>query len=67
VVVIFCYIAAQAGRPVLARVLAVFLGVTAVLNIPVLIVQPGAFVEHVIKFPAGAGSPHPRQARSPLT
>jgi hypothetical protein len=55
VVVIFCYIAAKAGRPVLARVLAVFLGVTAVLNIPVLIVQPGAFVEHVIKFPAGAG------------
>jgi hypothetical protein len=29
--------------------------VTALVNVPVLIVQPGAFVEHVIKFPAGAG------------
>jgi glycosyl transferase family 87 len=55
VVVIFFLIGARAAAVVLARVLAVFLGVTALLNIPVLIVQPGAFVEHVIKFPAGAG------------
>lgn len=55
VVAIAFFIAVQAGWRTLARVVAVIAGVTAVLNVPVLIVQPGAFVEHVIKFPAGAG------------
>jgi hypothetical protein len=48
-------IGVRAGGKVVARVLAVIIAVTAVINVPVLIVQPGAFVEHVIKFPAGAG------------
>ena len=47
-----------------ARALIVFLGTvvaaTAVIVLPVLLVDPGAFVEHVIKFPAGLG-----QAKSP--
>jgi hypothetical protein len=46
------------------RGLIVFLGTivagTAVLVLPVLVVDPNAFVEHVIKFPAGLG-----QAKSP--
>jgi len=48
-------IGVRAGWPVVARVVAVVVGITALVNVPVLIVQPGAFVEHVIKFPAGAG------------
>ncbi|GAB3884801.1 hypothetical protein GCM10029964_046410 [Kibdelosporangium lantanae] len=48
-------IGVRAGGKVVARVLAVIIAITAVVNVPVLIVQPGAFVEHVIKFPAGAG------------
>jgi hypothetical protein len=55
VVVIVFFVATMAGRVALYRFFAAIIGVTAVLNIPVLIVQPGAFVEHVIKFPAGLG------------
>jgi glycosyl transferase family 87 len=55
VVVIAFFVLAKAGRPALYRFVAAIVAMTAVLNIPVLIVQPGAFVEHVIKFPAGAG------------
>jgi hypothetical protein len=55
VVVIVFFVTAKYGRRALVRTLAVLAGVTAVLNIPVLIVQPRAFVEHVIKFPAGMG------------
>ncbi|TCO53598.1 uncharacterized protein DUF2029 [Actinocrispum wychmicini] len=55
VVAIVFFVAVQAGGRTLARVVAVIVAVTAVLNIPVMIVQPGAFVEHVIMFPAGAG------------
>ncbi|HET9141963.1 glycosyltransferase family 87 protein [Actinophytocola sp.] len=51
------------------RALAVFLGTvlagTAVLVVPVLVVDPGAFVEQVIRYPAGLGQAH-SPAESPL-
>lgn len=57
--------AAHAGR----RGLAVFLGTTAltiaVVTVPVLLVNPAMFVEHVISFPAGLGDVR-SPAESPL-
>lgn len=55
VVVIAFFVAATGGRRALYRLFTAIIAVTAVVNIPVLIVHPGAFVEHVIKFPAGLG------------
>lgn len=55
VVIMFLVVATRAGRASLYRFFTAVIGVTAVLNIPVLIVHPGAFVEHVIKFPSGLG------------
>jgi len=47
---------ARLGRWALVRFLAALLAAVAVLNIPVLLVDPSAFVEHVIRFPAGLGA-----------
>lgn len=60
VVIIFYVVTARAGRTSsirsgLLRFGTAIIGVAALLNIPVLIVHPGAFVEHVIKFPSGTG------------
>jgi hypothetical protein len=55
VVIVFLVVTTRAGRAALIRFFAATAGVIAVLNIPVLIVHPGAFVEHVIKFPTGLG------------
>jgi Glycosyltransferase family 87 len=55
VVIVFFVVTTRAGRAPLIRFFAAIIGVVAALNIPVLIVHPGAFVEHVIKFPAGLG------------
>ncbi|MET0234962.1 MAG: hypothetical protein ABW224_10020 [Kibdelosporangium sp.] len=55
VVIVFFVVTTTAGRTALIRFFAAIAGVVAVLNVPVLIVQPGAFVEHVIKFPTGLG------------
>ncbi|MFL6141361.1 MAG: glycosyltransferase 87 family protein [Labedaea sp.] len=53
-------VAAARGRRALAVYLGTVLATTVVVVLPVLLAGPGAFVEHVIKFPAGLGL-----ARSP--
>ncbi|ONI89917.1 hypothetical protein ALI144C_03945 [Actinosynnema sp. ALI-1.44] len=55
VVIVFHVVTTRAGRASLLRFATAVIGVTALLNIPVLIVHPGAFIEHVIKFPSGTG------------
>ncbi|MCE7003492.1 hypothetical protein LWC34_11725 [Kibdelosporangium philippinense] len=55
VVILFYVVTTRAGGTSLLRFGTAIIGVTALLNIPVLIVHPGAFVEHVIKFPSGTG------------
>jgi hypothetical protein len=64
VVLAVAVVAMLGGRP-LAKFLATVLGVGAVLNVPVLLVDPGSFVEHVIRFPIGLGRAH-SPAASPL-
>ncbi|GAB3562979.1 glycosyltransferase 87 family protein [Amycolatopsis endophytica] len=54
-VVLAVLVFARLGRGALARFLATTVAACAVLNIPVLLVNPRAFVEHVIRFPAGLG------------
>ncbi|MFC4002253.1 glycosyltransferase 87 family protein [Prauserella oleivorans] len=55
-VVVGVLLLARLGRAALARFVLVFLAVCATVNVPVLLVQPRAFVEHVLKFPAGLGA-----------
>jgi hypothetical protein len=55
-VVLAALIAARLGRRALARFAAVVIATCLVLNVPVLLVDPGAFVEHVFRFPAGLGA-----------
>lgn len=43
------------GHRALGGFIAALLGVTALLNVPVLLVDPAAYVEHVFKFPTGLG------------
>jgi hypothetical protein len=64
-VVLAVAVAAILGHRALARFLATVVGLGAVLNIPVLLVDPGSFVEHVIRFPVGLGKAH-SPAASPL-
>ncbi|NKQ53778.1 DUF2029 domain-containing protein [Amycolatopsis sp. K13G38] len=54
-VVLAALVAARLGRRALARFLATLVTAGAIVNIPVLLVDPSAFVEHVIRFPAGLG------------
>ncbi|TWP47786.1 DUF2029 domain-containing protein [Lentzea tibetensis] len=63
-VVLTVFLLVRLGRP--ARFAAIFAGVCAALSLPVLLVDPGAFVEHAIRFPTGtahvqspAASPFP--------
>ncbi|WP_243859706.1 glycosyltransferase 87 family protein [Amycolatopsis arida] len=49
-------ILARLGRRALAAFGTVLLAGTAVLTLPVLLVDSGAFVEHVLRFPAGLGA-----------
>ncbi|MEU6643033.1 glycosyltransferase 87 family protein [Saccharomonospora sp. NPDC046836] len=56
VVVLGALVLARLGRGALARFTLVFLGVCAAVNVPVYLVNPQAFVEHVIRFPAGLGA-----------
>ncbi|WP_024874222.1 glycosyltransferase family 87 protein [Saccharomonospora piscinae] len=65
-VVIGVLVAVRLGGRALARYIAGFAGATVVLVVPVLLVNPGAFTEHVLLFPAGlaavtspAASPFP--------
>jgi hypothetical protein len=64
-VVLAVAVAAMLGSPALARFLATVAGLGTVLNLPVLLVDPGSFVEHVIRFPVGLGRAH-SPAASPL-
>lgn len=58
-------VAAIMGRRALGRFAAAVITLGAVVNVPVFLVDPGAFVEHVIRFPAGLGKAH-SPAASPL-
>jgi len=64
-VVLAVAVAAIMGRTALARFAMAVIALGAVLNVPVFLVDPGAFVEHVIRFPAGLGTAH-SPAASPL-
>jgi hypothetical protein len=59
-VVLAVAVAATRGARALAAFLGTVAAATAIIVTPVLLRGPGAFVEHVIRFPAGLG-----QARSP--
>ncbi|MEY7974295.1 glycosyltransferase family 87 protein [Saccharomonospora xinjiangensis] len=54
-VVIGFLVASRWGGRALARFAVVFAGVTAVVTVPVVLVNPRAFVEHVLLFPSGLG------------
>jgi hypothetical protein len=64
-VVLAVAVLAMLGGRALVRFLATVVGVGAVLNVPVLLVDPASFVEHVIRFPIGLGRAH-SPAASPL-
>lgn len=64
-IVIAIAVLAMLGRRAFGRFAVTGLGLGAVLNVPVLLVDPGSFVEHVIKFPIGLGRAH-SPAASPL-
>jgi hypothetical protein len=53
------------GRPALARFAAALVATTAALHLPVYLVDPAAFVEHVFRFPLGMGAVR-SPAASPL-
>jgi glycosyl transferase family 87 len=55
-VVLAALIAARLGGRALARFVAVLIAACLLLNVPVLLVDPSAFVEHVLRFPAGLGA-----------
>jgi hypothetical protein len=55
-VVLAALIAARLGSRGVCLFLGTALIAIAVLNVPVFLVNPGAYVEHVIRFPAGLGS-----------
>ncbi|HVV09587.1 glycosyltransferase 87 family protein [Amycolatopsis sp.] len=54
-VVLAVLVATRLGGRALTRFLATLVAACALLNVPVLLVDPSAFVEHVIRFPAGLG------------
>ncbi|GHF37854.1 hypothetical protein FHX82_006336 [Amycolatopsis bartoniae] len=54
-VVLAVLVAARLGSRALARFLVTLVVAGAVLTVPVLLVDPAAFTEHVLRFPAGLG------------
>lgn len=54
-VVLAVLVAARLGGRALARFAGTLIVAGAVLTVPVLLVDPAAFIEHVIRFPAGLG------------
>jgi hypothetical protein len=56
VVVLAVFTLASQGKRALAVFVAMFLAASVVLNVPVLLVDPKAFIEHVIQFPTGLGA-----------
>lgn len=65
VAVLFALIVVRGGWPKAAAFTGTFAAATAVVHVPVLLVDPAAFVDHVIAFPAGQGAV-PSPAASPL-
>ncbi|MBK1788223.1 glycosyltransferase 87 family protein [Prauserella cavernicola] len=55
-VVLGILVLARLGRRALLRFVLVLLAVCAAVNVPVYLVHPEAFLEHVIRFPAGLGA-----------
>ncbi|QFU88834.1 glycosyltransferase 87 family protein [Amycolatopsis sp. YIM 10] len=55
-VVVAVLIAARLGARALGTATLAFAGVCAVVNLPVLLADPAAFAEHVVRFPAGLGA-----------
>jgi hypothetical protein len=55
-VVLAVLVLARLGARTFGTFLLVFTAGCAVLNVPVFLVDPGAFVEHVVRFPAGLGA-----------
>lgn len=64
-VVLAIAVLAIMGWRAFGRFVAAVIGVTAALNLPVLLVNPDSFVEHVVRFPIGLGRAH-SPAASPL-
>jgi hypothetical protein len=54
-VVLALLVAARLGGRALARFLVTLVAAGALFTVPVLLVDPSAFIEHVIRFPAGLG------------
>jgi hypothetical protein len=54
-IVLAFLVAARLGGRALARFLATLVAAGAIFTVPVLLVDPSAFIEHVIRFPAGLG------------
>lgn len=61
-VVLAMFVAARLGGYALARFIGTWTVVSAAVNLPVLLANPGAFVENVLRFPAGLGA-----VKSPAT
>lgn len=55
VVVLAVFVFARLGSRAFGRFAATAIGLCVVLNLPVFLADPGAFVEHVIRFPTGSG------------
>ncbi|GAA1975947.1 glycosyltransferase 87 family protein [Amycolatopsis minnesotensis] len=55
VVVLAVFVFAHLGRRAFGRFAAMAIGLCVVLNLPVFLADPGAFLEHVIRFPTGSG------------
>ncbi|OLT38530.1 hypothetical protein BJF85_09490 [Saccharomonospora sp. CUA-673] len=55
-VVVGVLVCARLGAGALARFTGAFVGTCGLVNVPVLLVHPAAFVEHVLKFPTGLGA-----------
>ncbi|WP_370961479.1 glycosyltransferase 87 family protein [Amycolatopsis sp. cg9] len=63
--VLAVFVLVRRGKPALARFLAALVATTAALHLPVYLVDPAAFVEHVFRFPLGMGAVR-SPAASPL-
>nr|WP_166639938.1 glycosyltransferase 87 family protein [Amycolatopsis sp. SID8362] len=63
--VLAVFVLVRRGKPALTRFLAALVATTAALHLPVYLVDPAAFVEHVFRFPLGMGAVR-SPAASPL-
>jgi hypothetical protein len=64
-IVLAVAVLAGMGRRALLRFLVTAVGLGALITVPVLLVDPASFVEHVLRFPVGLGRAH-SPADSPL-